>query len=169
VDEALSQQIPHVYRLARRLSGRVDQAEEIVQETMLRAWKQRRQLNDPGALRVWVLKIAVNYWRDSLRARARVPGQDWPLTEPAARHPDAEQIVRDREELAQALAAMNSLPERQRVVLHLRACEELSIQEIADVLSITPEAVKASLSFARQRMREIMKEPQANRHREVRS
>ena len=49
---------------------------------------------------------------------------------------------------------MDTLPARQREVLYLATCEELSLMEVADVLEITPAAAKASLSLARKRMRE---------------
>lgn len=156
VEEALQQQIPHVYRFARRLCGRADIAEEIVQETMLRAWQRRRQLKDHHALRVWVLRIAANYWRDRMRARSKIPDHIWPADGPLDSRPPTEWVVENQEQLSLALRALDALPERQRTVLHLRACEELSIAEIAEVLGITPDAAKASLSVARKRMRDVM-------------
>ena len=57
-------------------------------------------------------------------------------------------------EFEQALAALNALPPRQREVLYLNACEELTATEIAAILEITIDSVKANLSLARQRMRE---------------
>jgi RNA polymerase sigma-70 factor (ECF subfamily) len=58
-----------------------------------------------------------------------------------------------REEILQALKTIEQLPARQREVLHLSAVEELSIAEIAEVLGITSNSVKVSLSEARKKMR----------------
>jgi RNA polymerase sigma-70 factor, ECF subfamily len=55
---------------------------------------------------------------------------------------------------------MNQLPERQRTVLHLVACEELSVSETAPVLQISPEAVRSSLSVARAQMRRMLMSPE---------
>ncbi len=53
---------------------------------------------------------------------------------------------------------MDALPERQREVLYLHACEGFSLAEIAEILSLSPEAVKASLSLARKRMRQKLQD-----------
>ena len=60
---------------------------------------------------------------------------------------------REVQRLERALTAMDELPPRQREVLHLHACEQLELAEIAEVLAISSDAVKASLSMARKRMR----------------
>ena len=70
--------------------------------------------------------------------------------------PDRELMV--REDLRRVLEAIDSLPARQREVLHLRACEELSLNEIAAILGISPEAAKASLCEARKRLRQRFSE-----------
>ena len=69
---------------------------------------------------------------------------------------DRELIV--REDVARVLEAMDSLPARQREVLYLHACEELSLGEIATVLGISPDAAKASLCEARKRLRRRFRE-----------
>jgi RNA polymerase sigma factor (sigma-70 family) len=60
------------------------------------------------------------------------------------------------DEIFQAMAAMNRLPKRQPTVLHLIACEEMSVSETAQALQISPEAVRASLSVARAQMRRLL-------------
>ena len=150
----LEEHVPRVYRFALRLTGNPHQAEDLTQETFLRAWRGRKRLRDPGALRLWLFKIAVNLWRDRARRARRAPQPadspiDGQVSPAASPH---EQALR-REEVARALAALDSLPPRQREVLYLHACESLSIAQIADVLEISHEAVKSSLCLARKRMR----------------
>ena len=155
----LEQHVPQVYRFALRLAGDPHRAEDLTQETFLRAWRGRKHLRDPGAARVWLFKITVNLWRDQVRRARQGPNRaDGPCDDHAARQTPAERAMIDQEDVARALGAMDSLPDRQREVLYLRACEGLSIGQIADVLGISPEAAKASLSLARKAMRRRLKD-----------
>lgn len=151
----LEEHVPRVYRFALRLTANPEDAEDLAQETFLRAWRHRGGIREPGAVRVWLFTIAANLWRDRLRRRKR-----WPLVLDAvgddqqarAMPPDREAIA--REDHDRVVEAMDSLPPRQREVLYLHAREQLSVGEIAQVLGISADAVKASLSLARRRMRE---------------
>ena len=150
----LEEHVPRVYRFALRLTGDRHQAEDLTQETFLRAWRGRKRLRDPDALRVWLFKITVNLWRDRARRARRAPQPaDSPTEDPESRSVSPAEQALQREDVARALAAIDSLPPRQREVLYLCACEELSIAQIAEVLQVSPTAVKSSLSLARKRMR----------------
>jgi RNA polymerase sigma-70 factor, ECF subfamily len=150
VDEYL----PRVYRFALRLTENREEAEDLAQETFLQAWRRRGQLRDPTAMAVWLFTIAKNLWNDRLRRKACRPQVAGPLEDEhpsATAGPDYDLMV--REDLRRVLEAMCSLPARQREVLHLCACEGLSLGEIAEVLGITSDAAKASLCEARKRLR----------------
>lgn len=150
----LEEHVPRVYRFALRLTGDPHQAEDLTQETFLRAWRGRKRLRDPDALRLWLFKIAVNLWRDRVRRARRAPQPaDSPIDGQASPSASPVQQALQREEVARALTALDSLPPRQREVLYLNAREALSIAQIADVLGVSHEAVKSSLSLARKRMR----------------
>lgn len=155
VETFLEEWTPRLYRFALRLTGDRHAAEDLAQETMLRAWRRRDALRDPQAIRVWLFRIATNQWRDQLK-RGRSPiARAGPLFDSARVHSvNAEQVVAGREELQLALEALADLPPRQREVLYLSACEGLKTAEIAEILGAAPEAIKASLSIARKRMRE---------------
>ena len=108
---------------------------------------------------MWLFTIAKNLWNDRLRHKQRRPTPIEPLQEDqpsAAVAADHELIV--REDVRRVLDAMDSLPARQREVLHLHACEGFSLGEIATVLGISPDAVKASLCEARKRLRRRFRE-----------
>jgi RNA polymerase sigma-70 factor (ECF subfamily) len=150
----LEEHVPRVYRFALRLTGDRHQAEDLTQETFLRAWRGRKRLRDPDALRVWLFKIAVNLWRDRVRRARRAPRPaDAPLDDCEGPSASPVEQALQREDLQRALAAIDSLPPRQREVLYLHACEQFSIAQIANVLQVSPGAVKSSLSLARKRMR----------------
>jgi RNA polymerase sigma-70 factor (ECF subfamily) len=145
-----------VYRYALRLTGRADLADDLTQETLLRAWRKRDALREPRVARVWLLRIATNLWADQLRRKKfrAVPLPDEPI---CPRGIPAENI-NQTEQVRLALAAMGQLPPRQRQVLYLATCEELSHAEVADVLGIELSAVKSNLSLARQEMRRRLKD-----------
>jgi RNA polymerase sigma-70 factor, ECF subfamily len=155
VREGLAEHVPHVYRFALRLTGDCHRAEDLTQETFLRAWAKRAQLRDARAERLWLFRIAANTFRDELR-QGRVRSALWlPLPDdtPGA-EPTPEQVSELRESLERALGLLNNLPVQQRTVIHLVAVEGLSISEVGNVLGISTNAVKVDLSLARKRMRE---------------
>ncbi len=154
--QLLEQYVPRVYRFSLRLTrGDTHAAEELTQETMLRAWRHRRRLGDARTARPWLFKITLNVWRDHLRRlKTRREGQ-LKLAARGAAAPPHESAVQ-REQLAGALQALDGLPSRQRQVLYLSACAGLTIAQIGGVLGVSSGAVKASLSLARQRIRAVL-------------
>ena len=152
VETTLEQFVPAVYRFALRLSRDAHLAEDLTQETFVRAWRRRAHLRELESVKTWLFRIVVNLWSDELRRR-RVRGVERcePVLKACDDAPSAN--ISATESLDAALRALDRLPERQRAVLYLHACAALSAPEIALVLAITPEAVRSSLSLARQRMR----------------
>lgn len=145
----------NVYRFALRLArGDVHAAEDLTQETMLRAWRHRERLRDATAARTWLFHIAANAWRDEERRRgvrrAWLRRAAAHATQPPPPPPRAE----SEEAVGLALRALDRLPDRQREVVFLTACEGLSIEDTAAVLSIGAGAVRSSLSLARLRLRQ---------------
>jgi RNA polymerase sigma-70 factor (ECF subfamily) len=156
LSDALEAHVGMVYRYAMRLVGRADLAEDIAQETLLRAWRRRRDLREPSAARVWLLRIATNVWNDWLRQKKFRPAAL--VGEHACPRPAATERTEQQEHVALALAAIDELPPRQRQVLYLATCEELRHEEVADVLGISMESVKSNLSLARREMRRRLKD-----------
>jgi RNA polymerase sigma-70 factor (ECF subfamily) len=159
VSKDLEAWVPRVYRFALRLSADPHVAEDLTQETFLRAWGGRGRLRDAAAVGVWLFRITANLWRDHLR-RGRSPvARAGPLVDEQAEHaapPEAR--AAGRENLGRALDALHGLPPRQREVLYLSACEGLTPAEVGAVLGISPGAAKTNLSLARKRMREVLGE-----------
>lgn len=157
--ELLEEYVPCVYRFALRLANDTHEAEDVTQETMLRAWRKRHILREPQVARVWLFRIAVNVWRDRLRRRRSLVSQAGPLaTEPFDRRKSPDEQAADEEDARLALEALQKLPEGQRQALYLRACEGLSAEEIAIVLGSNANAVKATLCAARKKIREQLRE-----------
>jgi RNA polymerase sigma-70 factor (ECF subfamily) len=136
------------------MTRNVHQAEDLTQETMLRAWKHRHRLRDQRKARVWLFTIAANLWRDQARRALRSHAQATPALED---RPDTnvspDRQLMNRDDAKRAMDAMDRLPSRQREVIYLHTCESLSLEEVAEVLQISYNSVKSNLSLARRTMR----------------
>jgi RNA polymerase sigma-70 factor (ECF subfamily) len=161
-----------------RMTGSVDDAEDLVQDTFLRAWRARDSFEGRAKLSTWLHRIATNVCLDALAQRPpRVLPQDVvaavvPSDEPRATPPlapevpwlqpfpdrllDPESIAASRESIELAfLAALQHLPPRQRAILIL--CDVLgwSAKEVADMLELTVGAVTSALQRAHATMRTL--------------
>ncbi len=155
----LQEYVPRVYRFALRLTHDPHAAEDLTQETFLRAWRRYQLLRQRQAVHVWLFRIAANLWRDQLRRGKLRVAQAGPLPEDYASGVQTpERRADDQDDLRRALEAMEALPVRQRQVLYLRACEDLSAAEISAVLGISNDAVKANLCLARKKLRQELKD-----------
>ena len=155
----------HCYRML----GSFEEAEDVVQETFLRAWRSREGFEGGPSLRAWLYRIATNACLDALRRRRRrVPSlhsfaevpwlQPYPdrlLDEIAPRdtEPDAVVVARETIELT-FLAVIQLLPPRQRAVLILRDVVGWSAGETASLLETTVAAANSALQRARATLRE---------------
>jgi RNA polymerase sigma-70 factor (TIGR02960 family) len=150
----------HCYRML----GSFEEAEDLVQETFLRAWRARDRVGPGDNVRAWLYKIATNACLDTLRARSRRTGtlksfadvpwlQPYPdrlLDEiaPSDEEPDAVAVARETIALAY-VAVIQLLPPRQRAVLILRDVLEWSASETAAALEISVAAANSALQRAR--------------------
>ncbi len=151
VFDELEKLLPQVYRCAQRLARDSHRAEDLVRDTVLRALQHVDDPPERDSLRPWLFRITANLWKDQQKKAAP---NFTPLTSDfAATGPSEESQVDDREHLQQILSQMDSLPERQRAVLHLYAVEDMTAKQIAQVLGLTPQNVRVHLHYARTAMR----------------
>jgi RNA polymerase sigma-70 factor, ECF subfamily len=150
---------PLVVRRLTRLCGNEAVAEELAQETFLRA-AQRIGGNGELKFRAWVLRIGTNLAIDHLRALRRQPAEsidDMTQIKPAAGTAavvDTEQSVERREDARFVLQVLDRLNPRHRQVLVLREVEGLDYRSIADRLGVSCSAIETLLFRARGRFRE---------------
>lgn len=153
--QLLEQWAQRLAHFALRLTLDPHEAEDLTQETLLRAWKNQSQLRDQNRIRVWLFRIMANLWRDRLRQKQAVVHQVTSLeSEPLSSGLSPDEIVEKREECQRVLQSLDQLPTRQRETLYLNTCEGLHTREISEILEISLSAVKANLSLARKKMRE---------------
>jgi RNA polymerase sigma-70 factor (ECF subfamily) len=155
-------------RLARRFCASEEDARDALQDAMVSVFKSIGNFEATSMLSTWLHRIVVNACLMKLRAKKRrdeidieevlprfqedghqlVPSQPW--TESA-------QSMLERDELrALVRSSIDQLPETYRVVLQLRDIEEMSTEETAELLGITPNAVKIRLHRARQALRALL-------------
>src|ERR1022692_4873399 len=141
----------HCYRML----GSPHDAEDVVQETLLRAWRGLERFEPRAALQTWLYRIATNACLDELERRPRRPEPVQPYpdrqVEEAASptyDPAARYAVREGMELA-LLTAIQQLPGRQRAVLILRDVLGWTSPEVAELLESTVSAVNSALQRAR--------------------
>jgi RNA polymerase sigma-70 factor, ECF subfamily len=138
-------------RFATRLSGDRSRAEDIVQETMLRAWRHPERVADrTGAPRAWLYTVARHLAIDQHRARQARPAEPAGLTLASQAAPDQIDAAIAQWDLATALAGLRP---RDRDLLTARYLRDRSIGQIAADLNIPAGTVKSRLSAARDALR----------------
>jgi RNA polymerase sigma-70 factor (ECF subfamily) len=171
-DETAFRRLVEPYRRALhvhcyRMLGSAHDAEDVVQETLLRAWRGLPSFDRRGSVHTWLYRIATNACLDELRRRPRRadPVQPFPdaLAEQAAapvHEPAARYALREGMELA-LLQAIQHLPGRQRAVLILRDVLGWSAPEVGELLGTTTAAVNSALQRARATVDRLVPPPAA--------
>jgi RNA polymerase sigma-70 factor, ECF subfamily len=143
-----------VFRLALRCTGSRQQAEDIAQETFLRAFTHLDRFDQSRPAGPWLLKITLNLCRNWSRKNKEIPMElECEITQPGP-----EQSFLQRERQQELLRALHSLPEIYREVLILRHVSELSYQEICDVLGLELSLLKNRLYRGRMMLRDILRQ-----------
>lgn len=127
-----------------------DRAEDLAQETLLKAWRGRAGFDGRAEVRTWVFRIARNHWLDQLR-RGRVrPKVETMGEQTAYASPEPSPVGRAvRGELAEAIErAIATLPETQREALAMRESEGLTFAQIGEVLGIPAATAKSRVRYA---------------------
>jgi RNA polymerase sigma-70 factor (ECF subfamily) len=151
-----------LYRIARAILHSDAEAEDVVQETYVRALMHLDGFRGESSLSTWLSRIAMNEAMGRLRGQRHVPhGDPLPLDRPEAEiipfpaaSSDPEKSMAQRQIQEVVEHAIDELPEPFRLVFITRVMEEMTIAETADLLSIRPETVKTRLHRARAMLRE---------------
>ncbi len=146
-----------LYRLALRITLNPAEAEDIVQETMIKVWNRREQWDNIESIEAFCLIICRNISLDKMR---KMENQNQSLSEGEhdapdqsySSNPEEQAMQQDRMQLIRQL--INQLPEKQRSVMQLRDFEGKSYKEIAKVMGISEEQVKVNIFRARQTIRQ---------------
>jgi RNA polymerase sigma-70 factor (ECF subfamily) len=152
---------PELHRYCARMTGSIADGEDVVQDTLARAYYALSEEAELPPLRPWLFRIAHNRAIDFRRRYDQRMGQPLELVEASLRDPalDPEDAVARERAIAAAISQFVELAPVQRSCVILKDVLEQSLDEIAELLGITVPAVKAALHRGRQRLRELRAAP----------
>jgi RNA polymerase sigma factor (sigma-70 family) len=147
----ISTKLPRVLALARRMLGDPTEAEDVAQETFVRAWKAAKTWR-PGRARfdTWLHRVAMNLCYDRLRRRGRLQGDPPDLADEG---PGPDRDLHARDVGRRVDAALAILPVRQREAIVLAHYQELPAAEAAAIMGVSIEALESLLARARRSLR----------------
>ena len=143
-----------LFRLALRITLNKEEAEDIVQDTLIKVWNKRYEWDTIDSIEAYSLLICRNLSLDRMKKRDNQNGsleEEQPNQELLST-PQDRLIAQDRLRVVKEI--VNSLPEKQRVCMQLRDFEGKQYKEIAIVLGITEEQVKTNIFRARQTVKQ---------------
>lgn len=149
--ERLVELIPRLRRYARALAGDRASADDLVQDTLERAWAKLHLYRRGTDLRAWLFTVMHNVHVNKVRATRPTDPLDEDLPEMALRAPQGDSLA--MRDLDRSIAL---LPSEQRAVLLLVTLEEMSYEEVARTLGIPMGTVMSRLSRAREKLRAMM-------------
>ncbi len=149
--------VPRLFNLAWRLTRSTTDAEDLVQETLLRAYSRREQLLELQAPGAWLARVLHNAWIDRWRRKGVMRDADSLDAEEAgdaSMRADSDQALMNAVDAAAIMRAVAQLPEGQQLVVLLHDAAGYTLEEIAEALGIAVGTSKSRLHRARQALRE---------------
>lgn len=153
----------NVFRLAFRMTGNENDAEDIVQETFLRAYKQLNRYESRSSFGTWLFRIASNCSLDLIRARKHRQEMVTPAGEEMdtmqllpSTDPGPDRLAVSKQVQEKVTEAMAELSQQERTAFVLRHFEGLSIEQISGILGVGGNAAKHSIFRAVQKLRKAL-------------
>lgn len=138
-----------MYRFAKRFVMSSDEAEDVVQDLMLKFWQKKEELATFGNLKSYALKSVKNECLNRLKHHdVKMGFADFQMHRSELYHVEANNL---KEHI---INFINQLPEKQKAVIHLKDVEEYEVSEISEMLEMEQNAVRVNLMRARQKVKE---------------
>ena len=149
--EAVYRNQKRIYLIALSFLRSPEDAEDVMQNVLLKLWQRRLGFNDETHMDKWLTRVTVNESRSLLRKqRSEVPLEQAEAVYTAPSFPPEQELIR----------AVLALPANLRTVIHLFYYEELSVKEIAKLLHLSQSAVKTRLCRGREKLKQTLEEEQ---------
>jgi RNA polymerase sigma-70 factor (ECF subfamily) len=153
----VARHLPPVLAVARRMLRDDAEAEDVAQEAMLRLWRTGASVElGSGGLKPWLRRVASNLCIDRMRATGRLTVTDELPEQEVAPEQVATLVGKDL--AARVAAALQALPDRQRIALTLFHYEGLSQIEVGRAMGVSDEAVESLLGRARRTLKSLLKD-----------
>lgn len=144
-----------LFRLSLRMLGRVEEAEDSVQDAMIKLWTRRDELKNYSSIEAFAMTITKNLCLDRIRSKGfrmdrLTDRQVFTLRQ------DPEELLEKSDFTGFVRKIMESLPEQQKAIMHMRDIEGLEYERIAEVMELNINAVRVNLSRARKKVRDAI-------------
>ena len=143
-----------LFRLALRITFDRAEAEDVVQDTMIRVWNKREEWTQFGSIEAYCLTVAKNLAIDRSQKKEDQNVELTPEMEEESEISGPYDQLVNNERMSIIHRLINELPEKQRLIMQLRDIEGESYKEIAKILNLTEEQVKVNLFRARQKVKQ---------------
>ena len=143
-----------LYRFALKMLGNEFDAEDVVQEVLVKVWQKSDQLELIDNKQAWCMTVTRNLSIDKIRGRKSTNAsaiEDYHYLTDTKPTPDIQ--TEDKESLSIVMKTLNSLPVNQKEIIHLRDIEGYTYKEIAEITGYSEEQVKVNLFRARQKLK----------------
>ncbi len=146
-----------LYRYALRIAGNTFEAEDIVQEVLIKIWKKKEQFLSIDNKEAWCMTITRNLAIDKKRARKMKISSIDDYHHIGDRESTPSEALEMSETMKTIMSHIDALPERQKSVVHLRDVEGFTYKEISEMTSLSVDQVKVTLHRARKTLREKLR------------
>lgn len=139
-----------LYRIALRILGNTEDAEDALSFVMTKAWENRKSLSKYESIEAVLVQTIKNHSIDQLRKSKRL--REFHSEETSVAKNPGDSKHQSKHEILQEI--INQLPEKQRIIIHLRMVEGYSMQQIAEIMDEKVNTIEANVSRARKKIRE---------------
>lgn len=149
VEQAIDCFSADVYRMAYARTNNKSDAEDITQDVFIKYMRETKPFQDKNHVKAWLLRVAINSSKNLVTSawhRKNIPVEE------------AEAVYTEMEEKSEVYYAVQKLPEKYRIVVHLYYYEGYSVEEIGKMLSVKESTVKSWLLRARKKLKVLLKE-----------
>ncbi|MPS66495.1 MULTISPECIES: sigma-70 family RNA polymerase sigma factor [unclassified Chryseobacterium] len=151
-----------MYRFAKRFVMSSDEAEDVVQDLMIRFWQKKEELGQFGNLKSYALKAVRNECLNRLKHHdVKLGFADMQLHRSELYSMEVNNLKE------QIIGYINQLPEKQKMVIHLKDVEEYEVSEIAEMMEMEENAVRVNLMRARQKVKEQISQLMSYEQRQI--
>ena len=144
-----------IFRIAKRLLVSGEEAEDAIQEVLVKLWNKNESLNGYKSIEAFAMTMTKNYCLDQLKSK-RASNIIIVQNNYTDREAGLQERLEDKDTWNWVEKIINNLPEQQKLIVQMRDIEEMEFEEIAKVLEMNEQAIRTALSRARKTIRERM-------------
>jgi RNA polymerase sigma factor (sigma-70 family) len=144
-----------LFRLSLRMLGRVEEAEDSVQEALIKLWTRKDELKNYSSIEAFAMSITKNLCLDRIRSKSF---QTERLTDRqvSALRQDPEELLEKNDYTGFIRKIINNLPDQQKAIMQMRDIEGMDYEQISEMMGLNINAIRVNLSRARKKVRDTI-------------